>query len=354
MIKVSWVNSFLLSPIARVYDLATSVRNWLYDVEILSSYTSKVPVVCIGNITAGGNGKTPLCVFVVRELRDRGRRPVILSRGYGGRKRGPYLVVGGDSPSDVGDEAILMSRESEVPVVVSRSRVAGARFIEAHNLGDVIVLDDGFQHRALNRNVNIVSLFAGSEEAIDAFCAGELLPAGRFRENRVAGLRRASSVVISYRRVLSPSEELAPVSPTLLSLLPPGIGVFRASMEFVDVRSCLNGDLIPAQRVHALAAIANPEGFFMSLEQVGFTVERRHVFPDHHAFSEIELRDLIATHPNTIFVCTEKDGVKIRAINRDLASAFAEFRVRLKVSPSDSFMVSIMREIQPRSGAKNG
>jgi tetraacyldisaccharide 4'-kinase len=247
-----------------------------------------------------------------------------------------------------------MSRESEVPVVVSRSRVAGARFIEAHNLGDVIVLDDGFQHRALNRDVNIVSVFAGSEEALDAFCAGKLLPVGRFRENRVAGLRRASSVVVSYRRVLSSSEELAPVNPKLLSILPAGMSVFRASLEFIDVRSLISGDVIPAQRVHAVAAIANPEGFFMSLEQVGFTVEKRHVFPDHHAYSDIDLRKLIASNPDTVFVCTEKDGVKIRAIDKDLASAFAECRVRLKVTPADSFMVSIMRGIQSRSGAKNG
>lgn len=335
-----------MKGLSLLYGMITRVRNALYDRGLLRSYTSSLPIISIGNLTAGGNGKTPLCLYLVEELRSRGRKPVILSRGYGGRFKGPYLVNPVDAPGDVGDEPLLMARTSKVPVVIARSRSQGARMIERDKLGDVIVLDDGFQHRALARDLDIVSMFAGSEEAVDSFVRGEILPLGRFREDRDAGMQRADLFVVSYRNVVPLGEEMPVVDARILSLVPSGVTVFRAAYDFLEVSSLQSGAVIRPQKVHAFAGIANPQGFFKSLEKVGFVVEERHQFPDHYAFTEAKLAGLVDAHPGTLFVCTEKDAVKIRGMSERVVSAFAEFRVRLKVVPSDAFIVAVTRSIQ--------
>ena len=307
---------------------------------------SALPVVSVGNLTAGGNGKTPLCLYLVEMLKQRGLKPVILSRGYGGSLKGPHLVQIDDTPEKVGDEPLLMAQTGGVPVVIARARAEGAQCIEREKLGDVIVLDDGFQHRKLARQVDIVSVFVGTDAAVDAFSEGQLLPLGRFREDRDAGFQRATMCVASYRRVVSPDEEMPPVDDRILSVVPPGVPVFRAAYESLGVRSIKDGSPITPRSVHAFAGIANPEGFFSSLTQTGFEVVKRFEFPDHHAFSEEEVVKLVESNPDTLFVCTEKDGVKIRGMSDQIRSVFGEFRVRLKVVPSDAFCVAILRAIQ--------
>jgi tetraacyldisaccharide 4'-kinase len=341
--------SFIWMPLmglSALYGALTRVRNALYDRGSLRAYTSSLPVMSVGNLTAGGNGKTPLCLYLVEALRSRGLSPVILSRGYGGRCKGPYLVKTSDAASEVGDEPLLMARSVGCPVVIARSRATGARMIEREKLGNVIVLDDGFQHRALARDLDIVSMFAGSEEAVDAFERGEILPLGLFREDRDIGLQRTDIFVVSYRNVVPSGEEMPAVDPRILALIPSGVTVFRAAYDFLEVRSLASGSAIPPQRVHGCAGIANPQGFFESLERVGYQVEQRHAFPDHYAFTEAELARLVDTHPGTLFVCTEKDAVKIRGMSERVVASFAEFRVRLKVVPSDAFIVAVMRSIQ--------
>lgn len=340
---ISWLPLTLASGL---YGIVTAARNYLYDRRYLSAYSSALPVVSIGNLTVGGNGKTPLCLYLVRELRARGLRPVILSRGYGGTLRGPHLVRPDDSAKEVGDEPLLMSQTGGVPVVIARARARGAKFIEREKLGDVIILDDGFQHRRLERDLDIISAFVGTEQAVATFAAGALLPRGRFREARDAGLRRASLFVASFRRVLATGEEMPDVDERVLALIPPGVTVFRAAYEWIDVRSLKDGSAISPQRARAFAGIANPQGFFDSLAHVGFEVIGKHEFPDHYDFSESELLRLVEASPDALFVCTEKDGVKIRGMSERVRSAFAEFRVRLKVAPSDAFVVAVLRSIQ--------
>lgn len=338
-----------LKGLSLLYGAITRARNALYGCGALRSYASALPVISVGNLTVGGNGKTPLCLYLVEELRLRGLKPVILSRGYGGRLKGPYRVRPTDSARDVGDEPLLMAIASGGPVVVARSRAHGARMIESEKLGDVIVLDDGFQHRALGRDLDIISMFAGSEDALDAFVKGELLPLGRFREDRDGGLQRAGLFVVSYRNVVPSGEEMPVVDARVLSLIPPGVTVFRAAYEFLEVRALQSGSAVTPRKIHAFAGIANPQGFFSSLERVGYAVEARHEFPDHYAFTEDELSRLVDANPGVLFVCTEKDAVKIRGMSERIVAAFAEFRVRLKVMPSDAFIVAVMRSIQNAS-----
>lgn len=341
----------VLRILAVVYGAVTRVRNGLYDRGVLRSVKSELPVISVGNITVGGNGKTPLCLWLVQQLREAGHRPVILSRGYGGRKRGPYRVKEGDQPGEVGDEPLLLAERSHCPVYIARSRAAGAAQIAQDGAGDLIVLDDGFQHRRLRRDVDIVSIFAGTEKAITEFVAGALLPFGRFRESREAALRRASLVVISDRAISREPQKLQPVDERLLAIIPPTAKVFRAALDFAGVWSLSSGEEVRSQPVHALAAIANPEGFFASLERVGFTIIQKHVFRDHHAFSEEEVRALLEEHPGALFVCTEKDAVKLRRFSLDVRERCAECRVNLKVNPADAFLVAIQREITSRAVA---
>jgi tetraacyldisaccharide 4'-kinase len=339
----------VLAPLAALFRVVTGVRNVLYDRGFLASYTSSLPVISVGNLTVGGNGKTPLCLYLVEQLKEGGYKPVILSRGYGGTLSGPHRVQENDSPSTVGDEPLLMARSSGVPVVIARARAEGARFIEREGLGDLIVLDDGFQHRKLQRDLDIIAVFAGSDESVEDFVRGDLLPLGRFREDRDAGLRRASLVVASYRSVLAAGTDVETVDERLRRIVPAGMPVVRAYYEFVEVRSLDGERSIPTCAVQAFAGIANPHGFFESLARVGYTVERAHSFPDHHPFTEAEVIKLIDANPGALFVCTEKDGVKLREMSERVRRAFAEFRVRLTVVPSEEFMNSVLRSVRNRS-----
>ena len=337
--------SLVLKGAAFLYRIAVSVRGTLYDYHILRSYRSRIPVVSIGNVTAGGNGKTPLCLFLAQEFAARGLKPAILSRGYGGSERGPYRVNPADSAAHVGDEPLLMAQSCSVPVYISRSRVRGAKKIEQEGLADIILLDDGFQHRALEREVDIVTIFAGTTGAIDEFLEGRLLPEGLFREPRDRALKRASAVVISERRVITDSDNLPPIDSRLLGVLPPGMPVFRSFFEAVGVRNVETEKPLEARRVHAFAAIANPATFFDSLRELGFTVVSHKAFPDHHAFSEADLRALRFEHPDLPLVCTSKDAVKLSDVHPELRGQCYALQVAVKVVPTDAFMVALQRRL---------
>lgn len=347
---VSFLQRVMLRPLAALFAVVTRVRGWLYDAKVVRTYESRLPVVSIGNVTAGGNGKTPLCMYVAEELLARGLKPVILSRGYGGRLRGPRRVQPGDSPRLVGDEPVLMARSGAVPVYIARSRVAGARLIEREGTGNVIVLDDGFQHRALAREVDIVSVFAGTREAVDLFVAGELLPLGRFRENRQRALRRASIVVVAERRVVSGPEALSPLDTRLLAVMPSGISVFRSYLEARGVVWLVSGEAVPPSTVVAFAGIANPGSFFDSLRELGFSVDAQYDFADHHSFTERDLLELIERHPGLPLVCTAKDAVKIRTMSPEIRDRCAALDIKLKVTPADAFAVQIVRRIRTKLG----
>lgn len=336
--------SLVLRCLSAVYGAVAVVRGWLYDHNILRSYKSSLPVVSIGNVTAGGNGKTPLCLYVANELAKRGFKPAILSRGYGGSNRGPHRVTLNDTPQDVGDEPMLMA-ESGFPVYVARSRVAGAKLIERDGASDVVVLDDGLQHRALCRDVDIVSIFAGTERSIQDFVRGELLPLGMFREPRKRALHRATLVVVSQRKVMTDGE-LPEVDERILRLLPKEATVFRSYLRAVGVRWLESGAALAPGVVCAFAGIANPEGFFHSLEQLGYSLAERYPFSDHHQFTERELERLMNASPGLPFVCTAKDAVKLRRMSADLRARVAVLDVAAQVVPSDAFMVAVERQMQ--------
>jgi len=336
--------SVVLRALAKIYGTIVWARGWLYDRGVLASYKSSLPVVSIGNVTAGGNGKTPVCLFVADALKTRGMRPAIVSRGYGGRLKGPHRVTEVDRPSDVGDEPVLMARHGH-PVYIARRRVRAVKQIEREATADVIVLDDGLQHRSLCRDIDIVSIFAGTNEAVEDFLKGELLPLGLFREGRSKALTRASLVVLSQRKVMS-EQELPEVDPRIARVLPPGIEVCRsylAPMKVVSLRK--SSDIEPSQ-IAAFAAIANPSGFFESLAGLGFTVSETFGFDDHYQYTEEDVARMLERVPEGWLVCTEKDAVKLEAMPSEILERIGVLRVSARVVPENRFIADILTRLR--------
>jgi len=332
------VIEFLLS---RIYKQITSIRNSFYESGIFSIYHSKLKVISVGNLSVGGNSKTPLCIYLAQVLSARGFKPVILSRGYGAKIRGASLVGPNDSAEAVGDEPCLMAKQYGLKVVVAPDRVLGAKFIEKEALGDLIILDDGFQHRRLHRDLDILSVNCDSLEAEEAFLAGRLLPWGRFREDRDLALRRAQIVVFAERG----PERLRETPSKLLSLLPSHIRAFRSFLRPAAVVA-LNGErkLSPGKAV-AFCGIANPEGFFRTLTEFGFELEERVVFSDHYRFSAAEIDALLAKYPGLPLICTEKDAIKIV----DQGLNIYKLKVELEIKPGDAFIVQIERALAKKT-----
>lgn len=292
---------------ASLYGGLIRLRNRHYD-RPGSSSRVEVPVLSVGNLTLGGTGKTPIVAWIARRLSDSGVRPAIVSRGYRGKAgRGPLLASSGDGPTCdaalCGDEPFLLaSTLPGVMVVVGSDRVAGA--LLAHSRGaDVIVLDDGFQHRRLDRDLDIVLLDAG-----DPFGGGRLLPAGRLREP-LGGLRRAHAVLITRARRQERFAEIERVvrrhnrSVPILTAGHRGVG-------FVDARGA------PCERPSravAFCGIGSPEGFRADLEACGVELLDFRRWPDHHAYTPRELSDLagLAAGHASALVTTEKDLARL-------------------------------------------
>lgn len=253
------------------------------------SYHVPVPVIVVGNITAGGTGKTPLVLWVCDFLRERGYKPGIVSRGYGGR--GETMVVRGNSaPEIAGDEPVLLAQRSRCPVWIGRNRVAAARALIAANPGcNVIVSDDGLQHYGLRRDVEIAVL-DGSRKTGN----GLLLPAGPLRES-TARLAEVDAVVVTGD-LPSPAASVKTFAMRLDG------NVFRNLLNpaFHQEAGSFHG-----KQTHAIAGIGNPARFFNHLQRLGLSFAA-HAFPDHHAYSQADLEfgDADAV------IMTEKDAIK--------------------------------------------
>ena len=271
-------------PLAGLYGVVVGLRGWLYRRGWLRHEHLPVPVVVIGNLTAGGTGKTPLTIAVAAALGERGWRPGVVSRGHGGTQREPLLLGESPDPGAVGDEPCLVAA-SGVPVAVGRDRPAAARLLLEAGC-DIVVADDGLQHYRLARDVEICVI-----DGTRRFGNGRLLPLGPLREP----LRRLRRVDL---RVCNGGSAEA--------------GEFPMQLRGGDAIALDDGRCRPlasfaGQRVHAVAAIGNPQRFFDSLCAAGLDVVE-HAFADHHAFRADEL-DFAGELP---VLMTDKDAVKCR------------------------------------------
>ncbi len=296
------------APLALAYRLAVAARNLAYDRGWRRVEKLPAPVVSVGNLTAGGTGKTPAVEWVVSRLRALGRRPAVLLRGYGAPAKDQTGAAG---PS----EEVLLLRENMpgVPVVANPDRVAGGR--EAVRAGaDVCVLDDGFQHRRLARDLDLLTV-----DALDPFGGGHLLPWGLLREP-VRNARRAHAAIVT-RADLAERETVDVLVETLRMLLDGG-PVIRASHRPVGLlRPGGAGPEAPAalrgRRVFLVCGIGNPESFRRTVAALGAEVRGLRAFPDHHAYSGADLSSaaLAAQHDGAeMLVVTQKDWMKVRAL----------------------------------------
>ena len=272
-------------PLAGLYGTLTALRRMLYRIGVLRRVCLPVPVIVIGNLTAGGTGKTPLTIALAAELRGRGFHPGVVSRGHGGSRRESMLLDETPDPAVVGDEPCLI-RAGGVPVAVGRDRPAAAQLLLAAGC-DVLIADDGLQHYRLARDVEICVI-----DGVRRFGNGHLLPAGPLREP----LRRLDRVDL---RVCNGGEAQAGEHPMRL------VGGAAVSLDGLRMQP-LEG--FAGQRVHAVAAIGNPARFFASLRGAGIEVIE-HAFPDHHAFIATDL----AYGDELPVLMTDKDAVKCRA-----------------------------------------
>lgn len=296
-----------LAPLAWAYEVAVRVRNRRYD-RPGAARRARLPVLSVGNLVVGGTGKTPTVAWLAARLVARGARPAIVSRGYGGRAgAGPLCVSAGAGPccepSACGDEPFLLARAvPEAIVIVGGDRWACAEL--AHGLGaDVVVLDDGFQHRRLARDLDIVLL-----DAHHPLGNGRLLPRGRLREP-VAALGRADVVLLTRAD--------APLDPVeigrAVAACRPGVPLLRSThrrVGFVDP----GGLGAPApRRAAAFCGIARPESFRADLEAEGVEIVHWRAFTDHHVYSTGELSALVdaARARDARLVTTEKDLARL-------------------------------------------
>ena len=301
----------LLLPLVPVYRGAVAARVEAYQRGWLRSARMPVPVVSVGNLTFGGTGKTPTVVALVRDLVRRGRHPAVLTRGYGRAASEPVILVGprpGVPPERAGDEPLeLAARLPGVPVVVDADRVRGAAAALAHS-ADVLVLDDGFQHLRLARDLDLVLVDAG-----DPWGGGHLAPRGRLREP-LAGLARADAVLVTkvsggddpaiaeVRREVSRRAAHAPVLAAKL-----------AACAVRRPEGMAGPEALAGTRVLAVAGLGRPEGFAETLRAAGAEVVAAHWLPDHHPWqpAEVEAHVAEAAALGAVVATTTKDAVKM-------------------------------------------
>ncbi len=294
-------------------------RNALYDRGYLRARRLQAPVVSVGNISSGGSGKTPFVMLLGELLKARGVKFDVLSRGYGRNSRGVLLVDPGGLPQEFGDEPLLIARKLQVPVVVGEDRYDAGHFAERRFGPQLHLLDDGFQHRALGRDFDIV--LVTPQDAND-----RLLPAGRLREPR-SSLRRADAVVLAS----GASAESFPSEGKLIWRVRRGI--IAESVRPRPVVFC---------------GIARPQNFILQLRSANIEPAAQAFYRDHHAYSEKDIHELLELRQRSEaggFVTTEKDAVNLGPYLSSL-QPLSVVPVRMELADAANVVDTILRKIE--------
>lgn len=314
----------ILAPVALLYGLALRLRGLLYQLGILTVHRLPCPVISIGNITVGGTGKTPATILVAQELQQRGCRVAVLSRGYGGTLEGTVALVSDGqnlllTPDQCGDEPCLLAgRVPGLEIVIGADRYrAGLHALEKLK-PDILLLDDGFQHIRLHRDLNILLL-----DGTRPFGNGWSLPLGLLREP-LSALKRADMVVFTRCRPFQP-------------VVDPGVQWCRSEHSLSGFNRLDDGkelavDLLRTTRVAAFAGIADPAAFFESLRQLGIHLTAISALPDHEPYCAERLSELdrfAAESAADWLITTEKDGVKLVGSDRAWSNKVVTARLDL-------------------------
>jgi tetraacyldisaccharide 4'-kinase len=316
--------SFLI-PLAAIYGAVAALRLQA------NGRKAGLPVVCLGNLTVGGAGKTPAAIAVAQLLHPAHQRPFFLSRGYGGQLAGPVRV----NPAfhrarDVGDEPLLLARLA--PTIVARDRVAGAKFAQFAGAG-VVVMDDGLQNASLAKDLTIIVV-----DGRRGIGNGHIIPAGPLRAPLGIQLDRAQAVI-----VVGPPDGAAAV---IERARRQGLTIFRARLE--PDRSVIAA--IGRRKALAFAGIGDPEKFFATLAAAGIDVAEKAGFPDHHRYTAAEAADLIARTQakGLMLVTTEKDLMRMAGEPQldALAARASALPVRLVIEEVDLFRQMLLQAVK--------
>lgn len=290
----------ILLPMSLVFFFLSTARKHLFRIGMLSSCKLSVPVIVVGNISVGGTGKTPLVIWLAEQLKQKGFKPGIVSRGYGGSANEVMEVFAHSSPSFVGDEPLLIAKRTQSPVFVGANRVvAGEALLKAHPEVNVIISDDGLQHYSLQRDIEIAVV-----DAERAFGNGFLLPAGPLREAK-SRLNEVDAIVMTKanQQAAMKMDFLSPVFEMELA--------GDAFVSLFDGETQQKSNYFNNKPLAAIAGIGNPKRFFDALMKMGLVFEQKS-FADHYAF---EPQDLLPLVGKTILM-TEKDAVKCERFAR--------------------------------------
>lgn len=313
-----WI--YLLAPLTCLFAVLSAFRRALFRLNIKSSYQSTLAVIVVGNIGIGGNGKTPLVLALVKRLKEQGYRPAVLSRGYGGMQRDfPYLLLANDAASLVGDEPALINNRVVCPVIIDPIRARGAKFIENNTQANIIICDDGLQHYALERDIELC--------VVDKRGLGNgfLLPMGPLREgkwrlntvdlvvNNLGFLNESNDTCVFDEQSSSFGEQFK----ANVKGLKEGINAYMSlhhvawvnlvdniELDTKDFNHYLSTRKSNKISVHAMAGIGEPERFFKTLDKLAVTCSSTQAYPDHYVYKASDIPK------DAVVLMTEKDAVK--------------------------------------------
>jgi len=344
----------VLSAAACAYRGALGARQACYSAGLFSTRRLPVPVISIGNLTLGGSGKTPLAALVAAALAELGAAPAIVSRGYGRRTRGVHVVADRDgvrlSAREAGDEPRLLAEQLPgIPVVVGENRYEAGRVAVERCGADALVLDDGFQHRTLAKDLDIVAV-----EGTEPWGNGRLFPRGVLREP-MSALKRAHMVVVTNPAHQAAADGIA------RSLRQHGsrAAVLTASYRPEALRRDGAGapqppSTLAGRRVVALAGLASPAGFATTLARLGATVAELVAFPDHHPYAEADLERVRSSARRagvSSIVTTEKDWMRLREVPRPDIEIWV-LSVRLDMGADRAALVGTLADTLRRKAAQ--
>ncbi len=316
------MKKLILNILSIIYGTGVKIRLSLYKSNVLKTKTLPCMVISIGNITAGGTGKTPMTMHIARRLVTEGSKVVILSRGYKGEYKDIGIVSNGAevlmNAKEAGDEPYLMAEKLKapgsagVPIVVCADRYKAGLLAIKEFSPDIILLDDGFQHIALNRDMNLMLIDAKTDLKKE-----KLLPAGMLREP-IKGLKRARVIMI---------KDKAPrvVDPFIKAIDKP---VVAFSYEPVKLRALAGGaelelNEIKGKKSFIFSALASPGSFERSVERLGAKIIGKRCFPDHHSFTKDDIEEVVRTSKEAeIIITTEKDAVKLTGFADKLKNVY--------------------------------
>lgn len=304
---------YLLIPFSFIYYIFTAIRNVFYEFHIFRECSLDARVVSIGNITWGGTGKTPAVIFIARLLLEKGHKPVILIRGYGGDEQGlfPRLLPG-------------------IPVKIGKNRINTGRDAISGNAADTILLDDGFQHRRLKRDLDIVCI-----DAVSPFGNGCLIPAGSMRES-LSGLKRADVFLLTKidlaEGVNVLEERLKKINPDALIVK----SVHKAGHFYkLSNEQLVDAGMLKGKSLVLVSGVGNPESFEKTISGLGLNFKKHFIFRDHHWYNKKDLekiKDYCFKNNIEAIITTEKDAIKLKTYSLQLiAYSFLVLHIELRI-----------------------